>query len=247
MRLNIKGEIFSDEWAELYRYYGFNTGFFCPADLRSAIQQLEEDEELVLEINSPGGLVDAGSEIYSIIQACTHPVIAQIQSLAASAASYLCLACDRVEISRPAQMMIHCGSWCMDGNKFDHQWVARQLDTTDRSILDTYCAKCGDKTTREELERLMVEETYLSASDCVRLGLADAIIGEEQTETPPMGLTASVAGNLMRAMRTLPDIRELKARRSRETNPQPVADLDWKARARLDLETQRYFAGGCPL
>ena len=211
--INLSGELLSDDWAELYRWFGYETGFYCPSDIRAAIEQLKPGEELVLEINSVGGSLDDASEIYSLIQKLNHPTRAEIQSLAASAASYFPLACDRVEIAVPAQMMIHCADWGVGGNKFYHAWAAKQLDVTDNAILDTYCRKCGDKASREELQRMMEEETYLSAQDCLRLGLVDAIIGEANQDHQPLALVASVHNNTVRAMRTLPDIRELKARR----------------------------------
>lgn len=210
--LNLKGELIPDDWAEVYRWWGITAGFYCPADVREVIWALEPGEELVLEINSIGGSVDDAAEIYSMIQKLANPTRAEIQSLAASAASYFPLACDRVEIAMPAQMMIHCASWGVRGNKHDHEWAARQLDVTDNSILDTYCRKCGEKADRAELQRMMEEETYLSAQDCLRLGLVDAIIGEAAGDAPT-ALVASVHDNTVRAMRTLPDVRELMARR----------------------------------
>ena len=82
MNLNLSGELISDDWAELYRDWGYEAGFFCPGDLRQAIQALPEGEELVLEINSIGGNVDGGAEIYSLIQGCQNPTRAVIQSMA---------------------------------------------------------------------------------------------------------------------------------------------------------------------
>lgn len=213
--MNLSGELMLDEWAELYRMFGFENGLYCPSDIRDVISQLKPGEELVLEINSVGGSVDAAAEIYSVLEKLSNPTRAEIQSLAASAASYFPLACDRVEISLPAQMMIHCAGWDRGGNKYDHAWTAKQLDVSDHSILDTYCRKCGDKADRAELERLMEEETYLSAQDCLRLGLVDAIIGGE-AQAEPAALVASVHNNTVRAMRTLPDIRDLMARRDEQ-------------------------------
>lgn len=221
MVLNLKGELIPDEWAEIYRYWGFTTGFYCPGDIREAIASLPAGEELILEINSIGGSVEGAAEIYSMIQKLANPTRAEIQSLAASAASYFPLACDRVEISLPAQMMIHCACWDLGGNKHDHAWTAKQLDVTDGSILDVYCRKCGEKASREELNRMMEEETYLSAQDCLRLGLVDAIIGEAPQDGSSMGLVASVHDNTVRAMRFLPDVQELKARRDAQ-----LAELD---------------------
>ena len=210
--LNLNGELVSDDWAELFRWFGYETGFYCPADIRAAIAQLTPGEELVLEINSVGGHVDAAGEIYAILEKLPNPTRAEIQSLAASAASYFPLSCDRVEISLAAQMMIHCGSWGVGGNKFDHLWAAQQLDTTDQTILDVYCHKCGEKASREELERMMEEETYLSARQCLELGLVDAIIGDvSESDTP--ALVASAHSNTIRAMRTLPDIEDLRKRK----------------------------------
>lgn len=217
-KINLSGELIIDEWAGLYRAFGYESGFYCPGDIRTAISQLAPDEELVLEINSVGGHVDAAAEIYSLLQQLPNPTRAEIQSLAASAASYFPLACDRVEIALPAQMMLHCASWGVSGNKRDHQWAAQQLDTQDQSILDVYVRKCGAKTSRQELERLMNEETYLSARQCLEMGLVDAIIGDvSESDTAP-ALIASVHNNTVRAMRTLPDIQTLKDRAERESD-----------------------------
>lgn len=228
--LNLRGELIPDDWAELYRMFGFNDGFYCPGDIRAALEGLSVGEELVLLINSVGGNVDAAAEIYAMIARSVNPVRAEIQSLAASAASYFPLACQRVEIALPAQMMIHCGSWDVGGNKFDHRWAADQLEATDNSILDVYCRKCGDKADREHLRELMEKETYLTARDCLALGLVDSIIGEE-AEGEPLAIVASAGHNIVRCMRTLPDIRELKQRRDAEM---------WKRTAQLRLEQARF-------
>lgn len=227
--LNLSGELMSDEWAELYRWFGFEAGIYCPGDIRAAIEQLQLGEELVLEINSIGGHVDAAAEIYAILSKLSNPTRAEIQSLAASAASYFPLACDRVEIALPAQMMIHCASWGVGGNKHDHLWTAQQLDVTDNSILDVYCHKCGDKTSRSELERLMNEETYLSARQCLEMGLVDAIIGDV-SDSGTAALVASIHNNTIRAMRILPDIEDLRARKQAQLDALDKELAEEKAR-----------------
>ena len=232
MILKLKGEVISDDWAEIYRWFGYETGYFCPTDVLAAMEELKPGEELILHINSVGGDVEAAAEIYSDIADCKNPVRAEIQSLAASAASYFPLACDRVDISPPAQMMIHCASWNIGGNKFDHQWAAQQLTATDESVLDTYCRKCGEEH-REELKKLMEAETYLTARQCLELGLVDGILGDEPQEEPkePLALVASAYNNAICAMRTLPDIRELKTRRE-----QMLLDMERE----LEAEKSRY-------
>lgn len=226
--LRLCGELISDDWAELYRWFGIESGFYCPADIRAAIDKLKPSEELVLEINSVGGHVDAAAEIYAALEKLPNPTKAEIQSLAASAASYFILACKRVEISLAAQMMIHCGSWGVGGNKFDHLWAAQQLDETDNTILDVYCRKCGEHR-REELKELMDAESYLSARRCLELGLVDAIIGDVPEEGTP-ALVASIHSNTVRAMRTLPDIEDLRSRRQTMLEQMEKELADEKAR-----------------
>lgn len=216
--LRLCGELISDDWADLYRWFGIENGFYCPSDIRAAVDTLKPNEELVLEINSVGGHVDAAAEIYAVLEKLNNPTRAEIQSLAASAASYFILACDRVEISLAAQMMIHCGSWGVGGNKFDHLWAAQQLDETDNTILDVYCRKCGEDK-RELLRELMEQESYLSAKRCLELGLVDAIIGDVP-DSGTVALVASAHSNTVRAMRTLPDIEDLRRRKQEQMEAQ---------------------------
>lgn len=235
MRIKCNGELLSDEWAELYAWAGFKAGYYSPKRIRDAIAALSPGEELVLEINSVGGDVAAANEIYSAIQVCENPTRAEIQSLAASAASYFPLACDKVEISLPAQMMIHCASINAAGNKEHLRWTADALELTDESTLDVYCKKCGDKADREELRTMMEEETFLSSRRCLELGLVDGIIGAAEQPKEPVRFAATLTGNIITAMNTLPPISELMERRNREQA--------WKASARQELEAEkkRYY------
>ena len=132
-------------------------------------------------------------------------------------------------------MMIHCAGWDVGGNKADHRWAADQLEVTDEAIMDVYCRKCGPRADREELRQLMEEETYLSASRCVELGLADGILGADEDAGEPLNLVAGVSGNTIQAMRTRPDIRPLMRQWEEERR------MDrWGAHARLTLEQNRY-------
>lgn len=230
MNLNLSGEVMSDDYAEMYRHWGYNAGFFCPADVRQAVSKLTPGEELVLEINSIGGMVDAGTEIFSVIHGCKNPTRAVIQSMAASAASYMIQSCDRIEIMPPAQMMIHLASSIAYGNKHNLSQGAQMLDAADRSILNAYCSRCGEDK-RGQLEQLMENETFLTAEDALAVGLVDAIVGSDAQSGSP-ALVASVTNNITRAMRTLPDIQDLIARRNNEEADQ--------LRAELELEKYRY-------
>lgn len=217
MKLNLSGELIPNDWAEIYRRWGYESGFYCPDDVRKAINDLEPGEELLLEVNSIGGSVFGGNEIYALLEGCTNPTRAVIQSMAASAASYMIMPCDRIEIHLPAQLMIHRASTHAWGNSEDLQQAQQMLDVTDASILDTYCRRCGDRVSREELASMMENETYIGSADALRFGLVDSIIGGESNAQSGL-LVASAFNNTVKAMRTLPDIQELLQAEKNETD-----------------------------
>ena len=174
MRLQLCGEVCSNDTAELYRYFGFSV--CCPKDLRTAIENCPEDEELVLEINSGGGSVYAGFEMYSILRSYKGRVVAEIQSIAASAMSVITSACGTVRISPVAEMMIHRAYATAGGTSQDMKQAAQMLNTIDESILAAYLEKTGDKSDRDKLARMMRNETFLTAQQAIDCGLADELL-----------------------------------------------------------------------
>ena len=87
MRVTLNGIVAADDDVEIYQWFGFAA--FSPKAVRDAVASTPEGEELVLEINSGGGSVFAGSEIYSVLRSSGIHTVAEVQSLAASAASYM--------------------------------------------------------------------------------------------------------------------------------------------------------------
>lgn len=233
MRVTLNGIVSADDDRWVYEWFGYTA--FSPQQVRDAIAENPEGEELVLEINSPGGSVFAGAEIYSVLRACSAPTRAEIQSLAASAASYLCLGCDTVAISPVAQMMIHLPTTGTQGDRTAHQRSIQMLDTTREAILNAYELKAGVKSNRASLRRMMSAETWLSAQDAMGLGLADEILGQDGDSPSP--------GSLVNAF-GLPDIDALRAAYER-ANPaaqqgQNHTTPDWRISARLELEKHRF-------
>ena len=235
MRVTLNGIVSSDDDRLIYEWFGYRA--FSPEQVRDAIAQNPAGEDLVLEINSPGGSVFAGSEMYSILRSCSIPTRAEIQSLAASAASYLCLGCDRVAISPVAQMMMHLPSTSTRGDRTEHQRSIGMLDATREAILNASELKAKGKTERAELRRMMSAETWLSAQDALDHGLVDEILGQEEGMPGPSSLVNAFG---------LPDINALRAAYARanpETDPQEAPEhtrADWRDSARLTLEQNRF-------
>lgn len=128
-------------------------------------------EQIILRINSPGGEVWEAMAILNMLAAHRAQVIAVVDGIAASAASFIAASCDETVMSRGSQMMIHSPWSFAIGNAADMRKQAAFLDTLERSMIEVYAEKAGEK----DWPALLAEETWLTAEDTVALGLADRV------------------------------------------------------------------------
>lgn len=175
--INVNGDIICTDMKWIYDWLEYES--CCPADVKNVIAELtDENEELKVIINSPGGDVQAGQEIYSILKDIKNPVTINVQSIAASAASMIAMAGDTVKMSPVALLMIHNASTCTSGDYRDMQHTADVLQTVNTAIMQAYIAKTGK--TEDELKAMMDKETWLTANQCLEHGFADEIIKDEK-------------------------------------------------------------------
>ena len=175
--VTVNGDIICNDMKWIYDWLEYES--CCPADVKNVIAELtDENEELKVIINSPGGDVQAGQEIYSILKDIKNPVTINVQSMAASAASMIAMAGDTVKMSPVALLMIHNASACTSGDYRDMQHTADVLQTVNTAIMQAYIAKTGK--TEAELREMMDKETWLTANQCIEHGFADEIIKDEK-------------------------------------------------------------------
>lgn len=187
--VTVNGDIICNDLKWVYNWLEYES--CCPADIRKAAAELtDENEELRVIINSPGGDVQAGQEIYSILKDIKNPVTINVQSMAASAASMVAMAGDTVRMSPVSLLMIHNASTCTSGDYRDMQHTADVLQTVNTAILQAYIAKTGK--TEDELREMMDKETWLTANQCLENGFADEIIKDEK----PSIITNAMIGRL---------------------------------------------------
>lgn len=125
-----------------------------------------------LRINSPGGEVFAGRAMVSAI--LNHGnVIAYIDGLAASAASYVAMSAKEVHMADGAMIMLH-NAWSLAlGNKTDMRNTADLLEKIDATIVNDY----KKKTNLDEAEiiAMMDAETWLTAAEALDKCFVDSI------------------------------------------------------------------------
>jgi ATP-dependent Clp endopeptidase proteolytic subunit ClpP len=131
--------------------------------------------EIRLLINSPGGEVYEGLAILNALRAHPAKVVAVVQGIAASAASFIAAGADELVMMKNSELMIHNALAIVVGDAELMREVAADLDRFDRNLASIYAAKSG-KTVDEWLA-LMRQDKFFSAEDAVTVGLADRIEG----------------------------------------------------------------------
>ena len=169
-KVRIAGVIISNDQKWIYDCFEMDS--FCPNDLRKAIT--DEYETIEVEINSGGGSVFAGSEIYTALKNHKGQVNVNIVGLAASAASVIAMAGKTVKMSPTAQFMVHNVSAQGAGDYRDMQHMADILKTANETIASAYILKTGKS--KDEILAMMDKETWLTAEKAKEYGFIDEVM-----------------------------------------------------------------------
>ena len=175
MQINVSGDIISNDDKWIYDWLEWDST--CPNDIKNALATKPENEKLTVLVNSGGGSVMAGQEIYSLLCGRSDVEI-KVQSLAGSAASVIAMA-NHCEISPVAMIMIHNVSMSgASGDYHDMQKNTEILRQMNAALASAYTAKTGKS--QEEILTLMDRETWLTANQALEMGFVDGIIKNEK-------------------------------------------------------------------
>lgn len=178
-QINVKGPIIND--GDKWFYDMFKMPATSPDDINNALPEDGTDVDIV--INSGGGLIDAGSEIYTALRSYSGKINVSIVGMAG----------DHVTMSPTAQMMIHNVQSSVYGDSQVHQKESEVLDIFNKSIAAPYVAKTGKS--QEEILNVMKETTWLNAEKAKEQGFVDEIMFEDSN--PELELTASFESGLV--------------------------------------------------
>ena len=192
MKINVKGTIVSNDDAWIYEL--FDIQHTNPSAVLDALAEAD-GEDIDVDINSGGGDVFAGSEIYSALRAYHGKVNIHVVGFCASAASVIAMA-GYSDISPTAQMMVHNVSMWESGDYHAHDKASEILQTANRSIAAAYVEKSGME--EKEALKLMDRETWLTAQEAVDYGLIDKIAEPNQTNAT-LQLVASYGAMILPA------------------------------------------------
>lgn len=187
-KITVKGPIISNDSAWIYNYFGWDA-----ASPNTISQGLEEaaGEDVIIEINSPGGVCVYAYEMYTAIMEYEGKVTVNVIS-AMSAATLLVCAADEALISDTGIFMIHNARSEAQGDYRDMQMEADALREFNAGIINAYVRKTG--RTREEIQVLMDNNSYMSPQTAIEQGFIDGyMFGDpNRTEESPEELAKSI-------------------------------------------------------
>lgn len=136
------------------------------------------DKPIRVEINSPGGNYFEGVSIYNQLRRHPREVTVQVLGVAASAASVIAMAGDRIEIAANAEIMIHEARGLFMGTKSEMQDAWETLAHLDSAMCETYAARSGRPVA--EFEAMIAgKDKFFRGQEAIDAGLADALIERE--------------------------------------------------------------------
>lgn len=229
VKINIRGVIIPNDYKWYYDWFGEDST--CPKDVHSILDTITDGDEIEVYINSPGGVIDVGSEIYTALRKVSDKCNLKIYIVgeACSAASVIAMA-GYSEMSPTALMMVHCVSSGARGNHNDLEHMAEVLRTADRAMCTAYSSKSG--MTEKEALAMMEAETWLTAEEAKKRNLIDAVMFQKEEEPESIPL---VAGPLFR-LPTKEQLNKVKNMADCQGTDDNAIFLREKAQATLNLK-----------
>ena len=225
-KTSIKGIIIPNDYQWIYDL--FEVDATSPKKLAKDLEDADGDD-VVVEVNSPGGYVTAGSELYTALRTYKGAVTIDVVGQAASAASVAAMARHN-RIAPTATLMIHNVSMDgVSGDYHDMDKASATLQELTKSMANAYVDKTG--VDRQQILKMMDEERTITADDAVKEGFIDELIPEAEEK---VALKATALGE---RCSVIPE--SVIERISKLVNHQPEgADLAMARIKVLELESE---------
>jgi ATP-dependent protease ClpP protease subunit len=158
--------------ASMYIYSDIGSWGITAASFIEELKAIDAPE-IRLYVSSAGGDVFDGLAVHNALRSHRARVIVQVDSLAASIASVIAMAGDRIIMSPHSQMMVHMAAGAVAGEATELREYADFLDRQSENIAAVYQERAGG--TVKHWLKLMAAETWFFADEAVAAGLADEV------------------------------------------------------------------------
>lgn len=162
----VGGDAEADGWL-------FSTDGFRASDVIQALADLGRDANVVVHLNSGGGIATEGAAIHAALSQHKGTVQVIVEGVAASAASLLAMAADTLIMAPGSVMMVHDPAGLTFGTAADHAKTQEALNTLGDAYAGIYADRTGKSV--EEMRAVMQAETWMTGPAAVEAGFADAV------------------------------------------------------------------------
>lgn len=169
---------------------------FTSGDLRKALAEANGDP-IELQVNSPGGIVFDGLEMFNLIREYPGESSSIIMGVAASMASIIPLAAKKKRGYSNSIGMIHEAWGIAIGSAEDMAKEGEILSGLSSILAEIYAQKTGK--TVEEIQAAMKAETWLFGADLLEFGLVDELLDAPEDSTTKDKPAAMASAKLARA------------------------------------------------
>lgn len=212
-------------YGEVTKYAWEEFGEVSSITFKQELDDLGDIDVINLHINSPGGSVFEGLNIYNMLKMHPAKVIAYVDALAASIASVIPMCADKIYMHKNSMMMIHHAWTYASGNAQQLRKAADDIEKISKSSCMAYLERAGDKLTEDKLEMLLTEETWLSAEEAFSYGLCDVVLDANEA-------VASVSEELFKEYKNIPQ------QFMKQPNQSVISSDEMKERQRIAEEAK---------
>lgn len=178
--------------------------------------------DVTVRINSPGGDVSAGVAIYNYLNDHDGTVTVKVDGIAASIASLISMAGDKIIMLPGSMMMVHNPWTIAAGNSDDMAQVVEMLEKTGESMVPIYAARTG--LSEERVKELLKAETWMTAQDAVDLGFADEAVEAKTSLADAMAKISELTSTMQAAV--MQPVMSMKARKAEVTDAEPEKPVE---------------------
>lgn len=193
---------------------------FSSGDVISALAEVGREANIVLRLNSGGGIATEGAAIHSALAQHKGTVQVVVEGIAASAASVIAMAADTLTMTPGSVMMIHDPAGMTFGDAAAHEQTIKALN----ALGDAYAGIYADRTgkTPDEMRKMMRAETWMTAEEAIALGFADGPAAANDNPPEPTAFAYQIYARAPRQLVAMAEAKGWKPRVSFAASAAPV-------------------------
>lgn len=164
----------------IFNEIGGDRNIVTTLSIEEQLKKMGKIDELLVRINSPGGDVSEGIGIFHVLKNFDAKIVCRVEGIAASAASLIAMAGDRIEMCTGTFLLIHEPHAETIGTSSELTALASDLEKMTKSFAEIYALRSGQS--EDFVEQLMAEDRLMSAEEALSLGFCDEIIKTVQAK-----------------------------------------------------------------